>query len=335
MVEILQPATPVDRNLHDEFTTQKLPAQNLLVKKRPLENLPTEQTSDDELPGARNSQSTSQQGSDEGYKELVRKLTATFPNMSTNEPRGVDVNIKESLLETLYDNTAMGPTMFVQAPAVKIYSGEHKPGDMNELTWFGQVVNLARNTRQTLLQCLISHTSGTALKWVTLKAKHNARANTQLRNITKGSILVDQKGALTDLKGTPIIKLTLLSDTEITEAFGRQFLTYRQDDVETSKLFLEQNKCVQREGQSLENYIIQFQTLLMEAEIDTSTVKDQFNLVMHFYHGLLPGLKKHGYTNTFTLRMYSNLQSYWNFLRKHVQKDDAKRLVEKDLQGLR
>jgi hypothetical protein len=77
-----------------------------------------------------------------------------------------------------------------------------------------------------------------------------------LRNIAKGTIVAENKGALTDLKGTPILKLLPLSDTDIIEAFGKHFLTYRQDDAETSKLYREQNRCVQREGQSLKSYIV-------------------------------------------------------------------------------
>jgi hypothetical protein len=221
--------------------------------------------------------------------------------------------------------------MFVQAPAVKIYSGEHRSGDMDELVWFGQIANLARNTRQTLLECLLSHTSGTALKWVTLKSKRNAQARTQLKNIAKGTI-IDTEGVLTDKKGDPILKFSILSDSDLAEAFGKHFLTYKRDDVETSRIYLEQNQCVQKDGQNLENFIVQFQTLLMEAEIDTSTVKDQLTLVVHFYNGLLPGLRKHGYTNNATLKMYNSLSAYWTFLRRHVQKDEARKLVEKDMQ---
>jgi hypothetical protein len=331
----LLPATPAERTLKRTFTGQTvLPTRTFPARPVPTKTLDTDELPDIELlQGAKTSQRTSQrtsQGIDDNFQELVKRLKVAFPNMTANEPRGVDASVKESLLETLYDTPSTGPTMFVQAPAVKLYSGEHRSGDMDELVWFGQIANLARNTRQTLLQCLISHTSGTALKWVTLKAKRNAQAQTQLRNITKGTI-IDTEGDLTDQKGNPILKFSLLSDTELAEAFGKHFLTYRQDDVETAKLSLEQNQCVQKEGQNLENFIVQFQTLLMEAEIDTSTMKDQFNLVVHFYNGLLPGLKKHGYTNYATLNIYNNLNTYWNFLRRHVQKDEARKLVNEDM----
>jgi hypothetical protein len=182
--------------INDTSPDPMLPAEETTLNTSETDRLPA-----DRLPEVGTTLGTSQR-KEADYQDLVKRLVTAFPMMKKDEARGVDTSVKDSLLETLYDDTPMGPQMFIQAPSVKIYSGEHKAGDMDELVWFGQVVNLARNTRQSLIQCLIAHTSGTALKWITLLAKNNARAQTQLRNIAKGSIIVDEEGALSDLKGT-------------------------------------------------------------------------------------------------------------------------------------
>jgi hypothetical protein len=72
-----------------------------------------------------------------------------FPVIKTG-PRKISETITDTLKETLFDDARSGPTMFIQAPSVQIYTGEHTLGDMDELLWFGEVATLARNTRQTL-----------------------------------------------------------------------------------------------------------------------------------------------------------------------------------------
>jgi hypothetical protein len=103
----------------------------LPTEENSLSTLQTARLPEDRLPDANNALGTSQ-GKDAMYQELVRRLTYSFPMMKKDEARGVDANVKDSLLETLCDNTPIDPTMFIQAPAVKTYGTQ---GNIGQEPW--------------------------------------------------------------------------------------------------------------------------------------------------------------------------------------------------------
>ncbi len=121
------------------------------------------------------------------------------------------------------------------------------------------------------------------------------------------------------------------TDEMLADAFGQHFLQYKTDDVQKAKLFLMQNKCTQGPKQSLEEYIIKFQTLLCRAEIDIDNISDQLEYVVHFYNGLNDELKSHGHNEHDSQKSFIFLENYWKFLRRHVQKTKAKDEVKKEI----
>jgi hypothetical protein len=120
-----------NRTLQPHFINNTLPDQMLPTEENSLSTLQTARLPEDRLPDANNALGTSQ-GKDAMYQELVRRLTDSFPMMKKDEARGVDANVKDSLLETLCDNTPIDPTMFIQAPAVKTYDTQ---GNIGQEPW--------------------------------------------------------------------------------------------------------------------------------------------------------------------------------------------------------
>lgn len=261
------------------------------------------------------------------FTTLVGKLSKYFDPTKSERP-GVNESILDMLKNSLHDESVAGPTMFIQAPTIMIYSGQHKAGDMDELLWFESVANLAKNTRQTLLQCLIAHTSGIALEWMQLKSRHNSQAHIQSSHLLTGKIK-DTNGVLFDVLKSVIVKpIIALTDDELAIEFGKHFLFYKKDDVEKARLFVMQGKCKQDQSQSLDNYIIKFQTALLKAEICYDDDPDQLSFVLLFHSGLIPALKRHDFMQPKNKGAFKDLNKFWEFLRQKVQKSDAQKEIE-------
>ena len=263
------------------------------------------------------------------YKKFIDRLQKEHPNLIKG-PKKMAQAIGDNLLSILHPNDVMqsGSRVFIQAPVIPVYSGRQDP-NFNEQVWFSQVVQHARSTNQSLIHSLIAHTSEVALRWATLLQMHDREAFTQDRRIREGTLTMIN-GTLKDAEGHDVEQKQPYTEDEIAQDFGRQFLAYKQDDVQKSRLLLEQNLCQQKQNQTLEDFIVDFRTLLMEAQINTTDKKCQLSLVIHFFNGLLPAYKKHGHNdyNSESQTAFTNLSKYWDFLRKQVQKDEAKKLVE-------
>ena len=230
------------------------------------------------------------------------------------------------------DNIQEGPQMFIQATPLKTFSGTYVPGDMKPTVWFAQAVNRARSTRQSLTQVLLAACTNDALKWIEYIQNRNIQAQSQLRSIQKGVLIIDAFQNITDLQNNSVETITAYDDDEIAESFGTQFLKYMQDEVETAKLFMLTGQCKQTTKQNLEAFIVTFNTCLLEAEIHPLKDADNLQLVVLFNTGLLPLYRKHGYTDHVSQLTFTDLQKYFDFLRKRVKKEETEKLVQKNIQ---
>jgi hypothetical protein len=217
------------------------------------------------------------------YTKFMNRFMAEHPEIIRG-PKKIAKDIDDNLISSLhYNDVQSGSRVFIQAPVISIYSGKQDT-NFNETLWFSQVVQHARSTNQTLMHSLLSHTSGVALRWVTLLSMHDRDAHTQERLVRAGTLTLTN-GTLHSPDGVEVEILKPYNEDEIATDFGKQFLTYKQDDTQKAKLHLAHNMCQQQQSQTLEEFIVDFRTLLIEAQINISLKGCQLWLVIHFFNG--------------------------------------------------
>jgi hypothetical protein len=90
------------------------------------------------------------------------------------------------------------------------------------------------------------------------------------------------------------------------------------------------------DGQTLEDFVINFKALLLEANIDIeSPTLDHQMYIVQFYNGLPPRFGKHGYYDVNTQAPFTHLDKYWTFLRRENMKDTVRRTNEEQMKHKR
>jgi hypothetical protein len=223
-----------------------------------------------------------------------------------------------------------GPTVIVQAPKLKSFSGQEDGHIPDAHLWFGSVAQYAFQTRQSLLYTLDQHTTGTAAAWVHLLTRDNNKYETQQRMLSQGILTLNGDSYLQGDKSIPILKPP--SDADIAKGFHTTFLAHKPDVIQEARLKIINCQCKQAAHQDLEQYIIAFRTLLSQAEYDgpNEGSTTELDWVQIFRKGLHENLVKHGAFDKKAQHVFTSLLKYWDFLRTKVREAKDLHDIDKD-----
>jgi hypothetical protein len=264
---------------------------------------------------------------------LVTRLIHKFPSLRTSEKPAKDIpQIRHNLLASLNtENSCDNTTIIMQAPQLKKYNGMSTSNVGDETLWFSQVVQHAHITHRPLLYTLDAYTTHAANTWVQVKITESLAYQTQQLEIASSQIVTNAVGDLIR-SGIAISRLPEINEQHIAESFHQTFLQHKVDKKIVAKKKLLKGDLKMIEGNTLEDYIINFKSLLLESGLDTSTCStDHYPYIMQFQNGLLPRLSRLGHMDykgangTSAPQPFSTLSKYWDFLRLQNLKDVARK----------
>jgi hypothetical protein len=217
----------------------------------------------------------------------------------------------KAILEAAY-RQGRGTTVYQKEDRpVAIWSGRDTLAIPDPDFWFQSVTTRAQRQGVSLLEYLQDVTVDVAKLWVNNLLRQQNAYLLQSSLIERGVICRGLDGVYNN-NGVPVTLLDEVSDSFVITDFSKTFLLNRQDKAEKARLALFRGSCTQGASDSVNEYLLVFNTACWEAKFDPK--QNEFFTISLIHMGLLPSLKKFGFNDKFTQRAFLSVDKYVEFL---------------------